>query len=157
MSTQNQTPDGLTTRQRLQISPLQPGTQGSTFRKPHADNPATENFRTEPHQTQKLSSINETYRSPVMMPNQANTQNTGAWIMFTYISFGAAMLMTLFGVWALDGIMWVKGYMMMAIVFLVGSTFTLAKTIRDEAEAKRMASRIEEARTEKLLMEVNRR
>ena len=50
----------------------------------------------------------------------------------------------------------VKGYLMMSSVFLVGSAFTLAKTVRDEHEAKRIASRIEDARTEKLLMEVGR-
>ena len=44
----------------------------------------------------------------------------------------------------------------MSNVLLIGSVFTLSKTVRDEHEAKRFANRIEEARTEKLLMEVGR-
>ena len=86
----------------------------------------------------------------------ASSANTGAWLTFTYASFAASALMTAVGIWALPADLWVKGYLMMAFVFAIGSTFTLAKTVRDEHEAKRMASRLEDARTEKLLMEVNR-
>ncbi len=86
----------------------------------------------------------------------ANSSNTGAWITYTYASFAAAAGMTAIGIWAMPADLWVKGYLMMAFVFTIGSTFTLAKTVRDEHEAKRMASRLEDARTEKLLMEINR-
>ncbi len=82
--------------------------------------------------------------------------NTGAWLTFTYAQFGAAAFMMAVGIWAMPVELIVKGYLMMASVFLVGSAFTLAKTVRDGHEAKRIASRIEEARTEKLLMEVGR-
>jgi hypothetical protein len=44
----------------------------------------------------------------------------------------------------------------MSYVLLVGAVFTLAKTVRDEHENKKLSSRIEDARTEKLLMEVGR-
>ncbi len=91
----------------------------------------------------------------------ANTQslassNTNAWLTFTYAQFGAAAFMAAVGIWFLPVDVLVKGYMMMASVFLVGSAFTLAKTVRDEHEARRFAARLEEARTEKLLMEVGR-
>ncbi len=86
----------------------------------------------------------------------ATSANSGGWLSFTYASFAAAVFMTSIGIWALPADLWVKGYLMMAFVFSLGATFTLAKTVRDEHEAKRMASRLEEARTEKLLMEVNR-
>ena len=82
--------------------------------------------------------------------------NTAGWVTFTYASFAMAAAMIGFGVWALPADLWVKGYMVMASVFLCGSTFTLAKTVRDEHEAKRFANRLEEAKTEKLLMEMNR-
>jgi hypothetical protein len=39
----------------------------------------------------------------------------------------------------------------MGLAFSVGSTFTLAKTTRDLYETKRITSRIEEAKVEKLL------
>jgi hypothetical protein len=34
---------------------------------------------------------------------------------------------------------------------VVGSTFTLAKTVRDEFEAKKLINRIQEAKTERML------
>jgi hypothetical protein len=41
----------------------------------------------------------------------------------------------------------------MAQVFLVGSTFTLAKTVRDNHEARRLRNRISQAKTDKILRE----
>lgn len=87
--------------------------------------------------------------------NSAST-NSGGWVTFTYAQFGAALLMSALGIWAMPVELMVKGYLLMSSVFLVGATFTLAKTVRDEHEAKRFAARIDEARTEKLLMEVGR-
>jgi hypothetical protein len=46
--------------------------------------------------------------------------------------------------------------MAMAMVMLVGSCFTLSKTLRDEHEAARLNNRLEEARNEKLLMDIER-
>ncbi len=88
--------------------------------------------------------------------HSANTASSAGWITFAYASFGMAVFMSGLGIYALDHNIWVKGYMMMAMVFLTGSTFTLAKTVRDEHEARRFTNRIEEAKTEKLLMEINR-
>ncbi len=88
--------------------------------------------------------------------NPTSTQNTGAWLTFTYVSFGASAFMMALGIWALPADLWIKGYLMMAAVFMLGSAFTLAKTVRDEHEAKRMANRIEDAKAERLLMEVGR-
>ena len=82
--------------------------------------------------------------------------NSAGWVSFSYASFGAAAFMAGLGVWAMPADLWVKGYMLMSCVFLTGATFTLAKTVRDEHEAKRFANRLEEAKTEKLLMEINR-
>jgi hypothetical protein len=86
----------------------------------------------------------------------ATHANSAGWITFSYASFGAAAFMAGLGVWALPADLWVKGYLLMAFVFLTGATFTLAKTVRDEHEARRFANRLEEAKTEKLLMEINR-
>lgn len=85
-----------------------------------------------------------------------NQQNTPAWVTFTYISFGAAVAMMAVGIWALPVEFWAKGYLGMAMVFLIGSAFTLAKTQRDEFEGKRLANRLDEAKAEKLLMDIER-
>lgn len=92
-----------------------------------------------------------TMRSPAM-----NQTNSAAWVTYTYVSFGAAAGMTALGIWALPADLWVKGYLAMAVVFLVGACFTLAKTVRDEHEGQRLANRIEDAKAEKLLMGIDR-
>lgn len=85
-----------------------------------------------------------------------NQSNSASWLMFTYVSFGTALAMTAIGIWGLPADLWVKGYLSMATVFLVGSCFTLAKTLRDEHEGKRLANRLEDAKAEKLLMGIDR-
>jgi hypothetical protein len=81
---------------------------------------------------------------------------TGAWVSFTYIQFAVAMAMSAIGIWVIPVDLTVKGYLAMGLLFSVGAAFTLAKTVRDEHEARRMANRLDEARAEKLLMEVSR-
>jgi hypothetical protein len=90
------------------------------------------------------------------MSNKLHNSNTSAWITFTYVSFAIAAGMSAIGIWGLPGDLWQKGYMAMAMVMLVGSCFTLAKTLRDEQEANRLNNRLEEARNEKLLMDIER-
>jgi len=48
---------------------------------------------------------------------------------------------------------WVKGYLIMGLVFTVGSSFSLSKTIRDDAEAEKLVDRIKGAKTEQILKE----
>jgi hypothetical protein len=82
--------------------------------------------------------------------------NSGGWITFTYLQFAIALGMAGMGIFFLHVDLQTKGFLLMSYVFLTGATFTLAKTVCDEHEAKKFATRIEEARTEKLLMEVGR-
>jgi hypothetical protein len=86
----------------------------------------------------------------------SSAKNTGAWLSFTYIFFAFAVGMMVLGIWAIPADLWIKGYLAMATVSMLGAAFTLAKTVRDEQEAKRFANRIEEAKAERLLMEVGR-
>ena len=76
---------------------------------------------------------------------------TSAWISFSYISFGASLLLVGGGIFALPLDWWVRAYLAMGVTMVVQSSFTLAKTVRDLHEANRMINRIDEARTEKLL------
>jgi hypothetical protein len=90
------------------------------------------------------------------MTPQPISPNTGAWLTFTFASFGLSVGMMVLGIWALPADLWIKGYLTMATVSMLGATFTLAKTVRDEHEAKRFANRLEDAKAERLLMEVGR-
>ena len=94
--------------------------------------------------------------SKTIRDNRDGQVDTSAWIFVSWVSFVVAILLMGGGILFLPADLWIKGYMMMASVFLTGSTFTLAKTVRDEHEAKRFANRLDEAKTEKLLMEINR-
>ena len=85
-----------------------------------------------------------------------DSMNSPAWIFFCYISFGVALTVTLLGVWLADQPLAVKGFFSMGVLFLTGSCFTLAKTLRDEHEAKRFHNKLDEAQTERLLREIDK-
>ncbi|MBS3027588.1 MAG: hypothetical protein HCA25_10990 [Dolichospermum sp. DET50] len=74
-----------------------------------------------------------------------------AWVLQTWASFVLSISLTTFGIVNLPADNWIKGFMGMGLAFSVGSTFTLAKTTRDAYESKKLTSRIEEAKVEKLL------
>ena len=50
---------------------------------------------------------------------------------------------------------WVKGYFAMGIVMLIQSCITMTKTIRDVHESGKLVNRIEDAKAERLLMEID--
>lgn len=74
-----------------------------------------------------------------------------AWIFQVWASFIVSVSLTLFGVFYLPGDLWIRGYLVMGILFTVGSTFSLAKTMRDRHEAQKIINRVASAKTEKIL------
>ncbi len=80
-------------------------------------------------------------------------KDTPAWIFQVWFSFLLAVSVTSVGIAYLPVDSWIKGFMGMGLTFSIGSSFTLAKTIRDNHEAGKMLSRVDEARLEKLLAE----
>jgi hypothetical protein len=82
-------------------------------------------------------------------------RNSAAWTGFTYINFAVAALMMAGGIWFMEASFTAKGFYAMAALMLVSSTIILTKSLRDQDEAMRFHNKLDEARTEKLLMEVN--
>ena len=80
-------------------------------------------------------------------------KDTTAWIAQVWISFILAAAATTLGVYYLPVDGWIRGFMGMSILFTVASTFTLAKTIRDNHEAQRLRNRLTEAKAEKIIRE----
>lgn len=78
-------------------------------------------------------------------------KDTNAWILQCWVSFILATSTTAIGIVYLPVDIWVKSFVGMGLTFSVGSSFTLAKTIRDNNEATRLTARIDEARVEKIL------
>jgi hypothetical protein len=85
----------------------------------------------------------------------APTAHSSAWIAQTWISFVASIGATTIGLLIMPVNFWMKGYMGMGLLFSVGSTISLSKTIRDVEESKRIINRVDEAKLEKLLAEHN--
>jgi hypothetical protein len=84
---------------------------------------------------------------------QTPTVHTNAWIAQTWISFVLSISAMSVGILYLPVDNWMKGYLGMGMLFSVGSTISLSKTVRDVEESKRMLSRIDEAKLERLLAE----
>jgi hypothetical protein len=79
-----------------------------------------------------------------------------AWKFFVKISFVISVVSMAAGIYLLPTDYWVKGYMAMGLLFVIGSSITLSKTIRDDYEAKRIINKISEVKTEKLLKEYDK-
>lgn len=86
----------------------------------------------------------------VSVPQQHGT----AWVVQSWAAFVISVTATTIGVMNLpndSSNAWVKGYLGMGLLFTVSSTLSLAKTVRDVHEAKKLTARVDEARVERLL------
>jgi hypothetical protein len=88
--------------------------------------------------------------------NPQAVQHSSAWVSFTYASFISALSMVVVGIVFLPVDMWVKAYFAMGVVLLVQTCIIVTKTLRDVHESKRLVNRIEDAKAERLLMEIER-
>jgi hypothetical protein len=82
--------------------------------------------------------------------------STSAWDFFVKLAFVIAVSATMMGIYMLPGELLVKGYFMISSLFLVFSTITMSKTIRDKHESDRLHNKISEARTTKIIREMDR-
>ena len=89
------------------------------------------------------------------MPNVQ--KDSPGWLIFVWCSFIASVGITGIGIYHMPTDLWIKAFMIMGLLFSVGSSFTLAKTIRDNFEVQRTISRAVEAKTEKILHDYERR
>jgi len=95
-------------------------------------------------------------RPPKLVPmsdTPVKQQSTAAFYGQAVASFAVAMAATAIGIVRLDANAWVRGFLAIAVLYLVTSAFTLAKVIRDRQEAGQIVSRVDQARLEKLLAE----
>jgi hypothetical protein len=67
--------------------------------------------------------------------------NTSAWKLQTWVAFAASAGTTALGIAFLETDLWVRAFLGMGLLFTVSSCFSLAKTVRDEAEAERREGR----------------
>jgi hypothetical protein len=79
------------------------------------------------------------------------TTTTPAFMAQAWVSFAIALLAAVIGIWNLPADPWVRAFLALAVLYAVTSAFTLAKCVRDAAEASTVRGRIDEVRLEKLL------
>jgi len=88
--------------------------------------------------------------------NDSFQKHSSTWVSFSYISFAAAAFMLVLGIWMMPLDLWGKGYLAMGILMLVQTTVNMTKTLRDNAESEKLIRKIEDAKTEKLMVKFNR-
>ena len=88
-----------------------------------------------------------------MESNPQIDAHSTAWTVQVWVSWLVALGMTLGGTVLLSADWWTRGYLLMGQLFLVGSSFTLSKAVRDNHEAVKLRNRITKAKTDKLLKE----
>jgi hypothetical protein len=81
------------------------------------------------------------------------SKTTAAFFVQAGVAFGVSFLGALGGIYFLPLDPWQRLFLAMTVLFLVTSSFTLAKVIRDQQEAATVRVRLDEARLEKLLAE----
>lgn len=91
------------------------------------------------------------------MSNTYLPKDSGAWRLFTMASFGIAAAMMAGGVYFMEASFAAKGFYAMAAIMLVHTSITITKTLRDAEEANRFMNKLEDAKTEKLLMDIHRK
>jgi hypothetical protein len=88
-----------------------------------------------------------------MVRNDEIQKDTAAWIFQVWASFALATGATGIGILYLPLDVWLRAFLGMGLVFSVGSSFSLAKTLRDNHEARRLLNRLSDAKTEKIIRE----
>lgn len=78
-------------------------------------------------------------------------KTTAAFFVQAAIAFGSALLAVIIGIAYLPVDAWVRAFLAFGTLFLVSSCFTLAKVVRDAQESAAIASRVDQARVDRLL------
>ena len=81
------------------------------------------------------------------------SRNTAAFYLQAAISFGVSVVAVGTGIAYLPVDPWVRAFLAIGTLFLISSTFTLAKCVRDQQEASTVRVRVDEARIERLIAE----
>ncbi len=78
-------------------------------------------------------------------------KDTPAWLFQVWASFVVSIGATAVGIAYLPVNEWIRAFLGLGLLFSVGSSLSLAKTLRDQHEARRLLSKLTEAKTEKIL------
>jgi len=80
---------------------------------------------------------------------------TAAFYAQAVASFGIALVAMAIGIFYLPVGAWIRGFLAVALLYVVTSAFTLAKCVRDAQELGTVVRRVDQARIDKLLSDHN--
>src|ERR1700726_5266076 len=89
----------------------------------------------------------------VRMSTPLRPRTTIAFFMQAAISFAVSLAVTIIGIGYLADSGWVRGFLALGLLYVVTSSFTLAKCIRDRQEEVSIISRVDQAKLDRLLAE----
>jgi hypothetical protein len=83
------------------------------------------------------------------------SKTTAAFLVQCVVAFAVSFVATVVGIVFLPLDPWQRLFLAISVLFLVSSTFGLAKVVRDQQEASTVRVRVDAARVEKILTEHN--
>jgi hypothetical protein len=85
------------------------------------------------------------------MSTPVQPRTTAAFYVQAAVSFAISLVAVGVGIAYLPVEIWVRSFLIVAMLYVVTSAFTLAKCVRDHQEVTAVTSRVDQARLDKLL------
>jgi len=85
------------------------------------------------------------------MPKPIQPSQTAAYYVQAIVSFAISLTAMGFAVVYLPAAGWVRAFLALGLLYVVTSTITLSKVIRDRQELSDVTNRVDQARLDKLL------
>ncbi|HXT88501.1 MAG TPA: YiaA/YiaB family inner membrane protein [Trebonia sp.] len=85
------------------------------------------------------------------MSTPLRPRTTTAFYVQAAISFCVSLTVMVIGIGYLSDSRWVRGFLALGLLYVVTSSFTLAKCIRDRQEEITIVSRVDQAKLDKFL------
>ncbi|MDL4773908.1 MULTISPECIES: YiaA/YiaB family inner membrane protein [Thermomonosporaceae] len=86
-------------------------------------------------------------------PAPVTSPGTTAFLLQAAISFAVSSVAVAIGVFYLPVSGWVRAFLALGLLYVITSTFTLAKCVRDKQEDQTIHNRVDKARLDRLLAE----
>lgn len=87
------------------------------------------------------------------MSHETTSTHSSGWVLYVRAAFVLSLVGMGLGIINIEADFMTRCYLGLASVFIISSTFTLAKTVRDVHEDSRLQNKITEAKTNKILKE----
>lgn len=88
-----------------------------------------------------------------MATNQITSAPTSGFYLQSVISFGVSVSAVGIAIAYLPASAWVRGFLAIGMLYVVTSSLTLAKTVRDRRDAESVLGRVDQVKLERFLAE----